>query len=204
MELYRQCGLSVPQAVAALRRSRYYAASLDSHSKEKALNTDDSVLDHNAGFREVLDTMLSKHASPTGYLMSLWTFFYTGPVFARIEKEFSLLRDEFNVLACLTDYGPITAKGVCEVTGRPKNSVSRAVERLVSRELIDRRPDPRDRRKSVLTARPRGRALYRKTLPLFQDREALMLRHLSDRERETLNRLLFRLIESRPDWNTQY
>jgi DNA-binding MarR family transcriptional regulator len=156
--------------------------------------------DHSASAREILDAMLAKNVDRDGYRIGLWANFYTVPVFAEIERRFGLLRDENNILFCLTHYGSLTARSICEVTARPKNSVSRAVERLLGAGLIRRETDPADRRKGVLTITPKGREILAQTSVLFQEREALMLRRLNAADRRTLDRLLTKLMGGVAEW----
>jgi DNA-binding MarR family transcriptional regulator len=156
--------------------------------------------DHSASAHEILDVMLSKGVDRDGYRIGLWANFYTVPVFAEIERRFGLLRDENNILFCLTHYGSLTARSICEVTARPKNSVSRAVERLLRGGLIRRQTDPEDRRKGVLTITAKGQELLAQTSVLFQERESLMLRRLSAADRRTLDRLLAKLMAGIPEW----
>jgi DNA-binding MarR family transcriptional regulator len=153
-----------------------------------------------AEFKEILDTMLSKEVSRDGYRISLWSNFFNEPTYAVIERNHGLLRDEFNTLFCLANYGPITARNICLVMGRPKNSVSRAIERLSRKGMISRRADPNDRRKTVLTLNSKGRAAYEKTNSLFLEREALMLRSLNKADRRALSRILGKLMNAYPDW----
>ncbi|MFO1057764.1 MAG: winged helix DNA-binding protein [Dongiaceae bacterium] len=155
---------------------------------------------HSASAREILDAMLAQGVDRDGYRIGLWANFYTVPVFAEIERRFGLLRDENNILFCLAHYGSLTARSICEVTARPKNSVSRAVEKLLRAGLIRRETDPEDRRKGVLTITPEGRDLLARTSVLFQEREALMLRRLTAADRRTLDRLLTKLMAGIPEW----
>ena len=131
----------------------------------------------------MLDRMMARSPVRDAYRITLWANFFAGPIFLEIEVQFGLLRDEFNILACLHDFGPLAAKHVCALTGRPKNSVSRAVSRLIRRGLIGSRSDLRDRRQNVLRIEAEGRDLYGRILPRFVAREAAMLAPLSEGER---------------------
>ena len=155
-------------------------------------------------FQGILDKIISNAPIKDSYKLTLWANFFADPTFALIEQKFGLLRDEYNILACLTTYGPMTATSVCLVTGRPKNSVSRAVDRLTRRRLIDRRPDATDRRQAILSIRPDGRAAYHEALPLFVEREKLMLGALNRTERKALSDLLTKLMESHANWVRVY
>lgn len=149
----------------------------------------------------ILERMLaSAEIDADGFRLSLWSGFYTTPVFAVIERSHGLLRDENNLLFCLSQYGPLTAKSVSDVLGRPKNSISRAVESLLRRGLIRREPVASDRRRALLTIEPAGRELITTTLALFKARQEEMLACLSAVERVALDAILAKLMASAGTW----
>lgn len=159
------------------------------------------TFDVDASAQDILRTILSSgQADRDGFRMSHWSGFYTNPVFVEIERRFGLLRDENNILFCLVNFGPLTATRICEVLGRPKNSVSRAVERLLHRKLISRSPARLDRRRLVLVCTDAGRSMYEQTAQLFLEREAFMLRSLSPVERVALDQILGKLMDASQDW----
>ena len=94
----------------------------------------------------------------------------------------------------------MVAKNVCDVTGRPKNSISRAVNSLVTRKMIKRKTNTNDRRESLLILNDNGRRLYERVLPVAVDRQTLMLKVLSDEERGVLDRILDKLMSVRHEW----
>jgi MarR family transcriptional regulator, temperature-dependent positive regulator of motility len=151
--------------------------------------------------RSVLDAILgSNWVDIDGFRLSLWSGFYTTPVFLKIERRFGLLRDENNILFCLANYGPLTAKSISDVLGRPKNSISRAVERLLKRELIRREKVESDRRHTLLTIEQAGVSMIKKTTQMFRAREDEMLRSLSSVERTALDQILIRLMDDAENW----
>jgi DNA-binding MarR family transcriptional regulator len=156
---------------------------------------------HSPPPRSILDAILgSPWVDADGFRLSLWAGFYTTPVFAQIERSYGLLRDENNILFCLATYGPLPPKGIAEVLGRPKNSISRAVERLLQRGLIRREQIETDRRLTLLTIERSGTALIKKTTGLFRAREAEMLRSLSAVERTALDHILRKLMHDAENW----
>ena len=94
----------------------------------------------------------------------------------------------------------MVAKNICDVTGRPKNSISRAVNGLVTRKMIKRKTNTNDRRESLLILNDNGRRLYERVLPVAVDRQTLMLKVLSDEERGVLDRILDKLMSVRHEW----
>jgi MarR family transcriptional regulator, temperature-dependent positive regulator of motility len=117
-----------------------------------------------------------------------------------MSRDFDVGRDEFNVLSCLSSHGPMAAKTICEVTGRPKNSISRAVTRLSERKMIRRKINPLDRRESSLILTDSGRKLYERVLPIAIDRQSTMLSGLSSSERALLDQVLNKLMQFRHEW----
>ena len=151
--------------------------------------------------KRILEAML---ASPgvdlDGFRMSLWSGFYTSTVFADIQRRTGLLRDENNILFCLAHYGPLTAKSICQVLGRPKNSISRAVDRLLVRKFVRSAPVEWDRRLLRLSIEPSGLQLVTRTTGQFRARQEEMLRALSATERVALDHLLGKLMDDAESW----
>ncbi len=130
--------------------------------------------------------------------------FYSGPIYRDLERELGLTRPEFIVLFCLAHQPGVSAQDIRIMTGRPKNSISRAVNRLIKDERILRRPDPVNYRAALLDLTDDGRALVDTLITRFKDREAQMLAPLSGAERQAFDRLLSKLVHRRDDWAAVY
>lgn len=120
------------------------------------------------------------------------------PVYDEIKRRHGLNRGEYLLIHCLSFVPVMTAQDVARVTGRPRNSISRAVHRMLEEELIARAPDPEDGRQAMLTVTPKGRALVDTIMPLFRQRQEALLAPLSGEERQQLDRLLGKLTGSAP------
>lgn len=156
---------------------------------------------HVANPQQVLEAVLTnQEIDRDGFRLSLWAGYYTSPVFAEIERRFGLYRDENNVLFALSIYGQLTASSISVFLGRPKNSISRAVDRLIRKELIRTDTDPTDRRRVLLTVEPAGVALHKCTLAIHKEREALMLDNLTEEERAILDVLLAKMMQNAETW----
>ena len=149
---------------------------------------------------DVFDKVVQQGPLSDMWRLTLWANCYCEPIFAAMAQEFDVGRDEFNVLSCLASYGSMVAKNICDVTGRPKNSISRAVNGLIARKMIKRKTNANDRRESLLILNDNGRQLYEKVLPVALDRQALMLGVLSAQERRTLDSILDKLMSARHEW----
>jgi DNA-binding MarR family transcriptional regulator len=125
---------------------------------------------------------------------------YMGPVNAGLERELGLSRDDVTVATCLSITNATSAQEIVRYTGRPKNSVSRAVTNLEERGFLRRDSDSRDRRSSRLSLTARGRRLFKQVAVFLVERDRLMLSALSEREQHELNRLLKKISAPLSDW----
>ena len=104
-----------------------------------------------------------------------------------------LTLDQWRVLHTLSEAGPLS---MTDLGGRTRVSgptLTRIVDRLVERSLLYRNVDPTDRRRVVVHAAERGRALCRSVAPRIAAAERDGLAALSSAETRTLRRLLERL-----------
>jgi DNA-binding MarR family transcriptional regulator len=164
--------------------------------QEPELKASDSTV--NA--QDVFAAVVTNGPIGDAWRFTLWSNYYTEPCFSVMSRDFDVGRDEFNVLSCLSSYGPMAAKTICEVTGRPKNSISRAVTRLSERKMIRRKINPLDRRESSLILNESGRKLYERVVPVAIERQSTMLSGLSSSERALLDQVLSKLMQFRHEW----
>lgn len=115
------------------------------------------------------------------------------PVYDTIKQMHDLNRGEYLLIHALSVAPQMTAQEVAHLSGRPRNSISRAVHRMVDKGYVLRVPDPDDGRQATLTITETGRALVARILPLFEKRQEELLGVLSAGERATLDRLLDKL-----------
>jgi MarR family transcriptional regulator, temperature-dependent positive regulator of motility len=151
-------------------------------------------------FNNQRDAILGKNAITIGYRLSYLANFFTGPVYGEVMRRHGIARSEFVVLFCLLHVGTLTAQDVCEITGRPKNSISQAVTKLTGAGYIKRKADLEDARRMKLLATSAGRKLYDQVMPLFLDRERAMLAPLTAREAKQFETLLAKLVLRDDDW----
>ena len=88
--------------------------------------------------------ILTESEITTGFRLNYLANFFVGPVYSEVSRVSGLARSEFVVLFCLQHSGTLTAQDVCDITGRPKNSISQAVNKLVVQGLIKRQTDTTD------------------------------------------------------------
>lgn len=145
----------------------------------------------------------SKHVRIAARLSWLANFF-SGPLYRQLELTRGLTRPEFSVLHCLAQCPNVTAQDICLMTGQAKNTLSRAIRRLLQDGRIARTEDASDARALLLRLTDSGAALYGQLIGLFVRREREMLRPLTAGERADLDRLLGKLVARTDDWAQRY
>ncbi len=101
--------------------------------------------------------------------------------------------DQWRALHTLTGHGPLSMSDLGGRTRIPGPTLTRIVDRLVERSLLYRNVDATDRRRVVVHAADRGRALCRSLAPRIAEAERNGLAALSAPEIATLRGLLERL-----------
>ena len=128
------------------------------------------------------------------YRLSYLASAIVGPGYDDVRRETGLIRGEYLLLLCLAHESVLTAQDVARMTRRPRNSISRAVHRMLDEGYIDRAPDPDDGRQSRLTITEKGREMQARCEAILSVRSAEVLGVLDDRENAALDQVLRKLV----------
>ena len=128
---------------------------------------------------------------------------YNTPLYGWVEQRFGLSRAEFVVIYSLGLLDGVTASEIAASTAFPKNTLSRAVNRIAKLGLIARSAGESDRRQQNLTLTAAGRAILDEAVPRFVALEAEMLAPLSLVEQETLSALMAKVVLAMFDASAQ-
>lgn len=123
---------------------------------------------------------------------------HLNPVFAR----FDLQKGEFDVLASLRRSGApyeLTPTALYEALMLSSGAMTSRIDRLEQAGLVERRPDPEDRRGTRVRLKPAGRMLVEQALVAHVENEDAILSGLTAAERVQLDKLLGKLIASLPE-----
>ncbi|GLV88076.1 putative transcriptional regulator, MarR family protein [Streptomyces lavendulae subsp. lavendulae] len=99
------------------------------------------------------------------------------------------------VLSALGDTALRTQAALAAAINADKTRIIAVLDDLESRELLARRPDPKDRRARLLSLTPQGRRLRDSVRDEIQQREESWLGQLTDADRESFLRSLRTLSE---------
>ena len=141
---------------------------------------------HTPDLSQIFDTIEYPEAYRITYLANAIVF----PAYADIKKDFGLVRAEYILLACLSHFEALTAQDVASISRRPRNTISRAVHRMLAEGYLNRDPDPDDGRQSWLRISPTGKALHERVSEYLSRRQDEVLSGLDADERKTLSKLL--------------
>lgn len=131
---------------------------------------------------------------------SLQTWLQLGRVFQKLERRLERLLDaagltlpQFDVLANLGMSEGITQQELAQRLLVTKGNVCGVLDRMESAGLVERRPDPRDRRANRLYLTPKGRKALHEAFPVHLGLIQQCMKPLSPGEMKTLSSLLARL-----------
>ncbi|GAA2615766.1 MarR family winged helix-turn-helix transcriptional regulator [Actinomadura fulvescens] len=100
----------------------------------------------------------------------------------------------YRLLAALEEFGPASQATLGRRTGIDRSDVVAALNDLADRGLIERSPDPSDRRRNIVTVTPAGREQFHRLDKVLAGVQDDLLAPLSATERDQLVRLLTRVL----------
>lgn len=112
---------------------------------------------------------------------------------ARALAEEGLRLSQHAVLAAVAEHGPLAQAEVVRRLDIDAKDVVGLINELQDKGLVQRRTDPRDRRKNAVSATPAGLSCLRRCSALADEANQQLLAPLSVTERELLLTLLARL-----------
>lgn len=121
---------------------------------------------------------------------------HVSAAFAHKVEAAGVTVSEWVVLRTLIDAAPCAPRLLAHRTGLHKAPISRLVDRLVQKNLAQRKPDPHDGRSHIVTLTPKGRALVPRLAAMADANDAEYFEHLSSTDRNHLMRILRRTVQA--------
>ncbi|MFB4267101.1 MarR family winged helix-turn-helix transcriptional regulator [Nonomuraea sp. GTA35] len=106
-----------------------------------------------------------------------------------------LRRYHYSLLAALEEFGPASQAALGRRTGIDRSDIVATVNELAERGLVERSPDPDDRRRNVITVTPAGARQLAELDRLLSGAQDELLAALTRAEREQLIGLLTRVAD---------
>ncbi|MEU8521938.1 MarR family transcriptional regulator [Streptomyces sp. NPDC048577] len=100
----------------------------------------------------------------------------------------------YTVLVSLDEFGPTSQAGLSRRTGIYRSDLVAVINELAERGLVERAPDPGDRRRNVITLTARGHARLRRLDAVLEAAQEELMEPLSVAERALLTGLLERVL----------
>jgi DNA-binding MarR family transcriptional regulator len=97
------------------------------------------------------------------------------------------------VLAALDQYGPASQADLGRYTGIDRSDIVATLNDLAARGFAQRKPNPMDRRRNVITITKRGAATLERLDDVLDEVQDAVLAPLTPNERKTFVRLLDKL-----------
>lgn len=127
------------------------------------------------------------------YRLSMASNRVSGAIASAYQALFGLRIPQWRLIAVLAEGQGATQQALGAATRMDKVTVSRAAVTLVERALVERRPNPGDRRSHLLVLTATGRTLYDEVAPKAVELEAQLFAGFSAQERATFRAMLDRL-----------
>ncbi len=105
-------------------------------------------------------------------------------------ERFNLNIPQWRIFCILAQYPGLSAREVAEKTMMDKVAVSRAVNQLLDRELIQRNFDSGDRRRSILNLSDEGYAVYSQVAPYAVEYERRLLAGISEADMANFDHII--------------
>jgi DNA-binding MarR family transcriptional regulator len=105
-------------------------------------------------------------------------------------RPLGLTNGQFSLMMALNRPEPPTMAGIAALLAMDRTTLTAALKPLERRGLMDIGPDPRDRRRRVMTLTPSGRELLAKAVPVWAETHAEVERRLPANGAESLRAAL--------------
>jgi DNA-binding MarR family transcriptional regulator len=118
---------------------------------------------------------------------------------AEMLADYELPSGWFDLLAALRRAGApyeLNPTALTEATMLSSGGTTKRLDRLVEAGLVERHPDPGDRRGTLVRLTRKGKSVIDKAIVAHVHNEELLLRSLSPREQRTLDELLRTFLSS--------
>lgn len=108
------------------------------------------------------------------------------------QTQVPLPLNQFGVLCALMDTAGMTITDISRQLNISKQQMTNIIDKLVSAGFVSKAPDPKDRRRIVITINDKGQKLLEDHMELFRQRFDHHAQNLTENERQELAQILRR------------
>ena len=109
-------------------------------------------------------------------------------------NDFNITPGQYMVLSCLWEsIEPLSPTQIAQMAMLDTSTIVGILDRLTYKELLQRKPDPTDRRALIISLTEKGKSLRDEVLRVIQETNDQVLKDFSEEERQELAKLLTRL-----------
>lgn len=105
------------------------------------------------------------------------------------QADMGVTPEQWSVLCCLWEKEGLYLAEITDKTGRDKYTISRIVNLLAKKGLVESRPNPEDKRRTNLYLTDKGRELQEPLTRLVEEFTAKLFQDFSDQDMEYAKRL---------------
>jgi len=127
------------------------------------------------------------------YRLSILSNRVSGTIANTYKNKFAISVTEWRIMAVLGEYPGISADDVSAKTQIEKSILSRSVNKLLSRKLIERDIAENDRRRSILQLSDLGQSVYRDIVPISLSYQEKLMGCFNEEEKTKFDEFLTRL-----------
>lgn len=127
------------------------------------------------------------------YRLSILSNKVSGLVARAYKDKFALSVTDWRIMAVLGEYPDVSADEISVKTQIEKSLISRAISKLLKRQLIVREVSKEDKRRSQISLSASGYKVYEEIVPCSLQYENDLLSCLSEQEQVELSELIDRL-----------
>jgi Transcriptional regulators len=98
------------------------------------------------------------------------------------QKGIDITTEQWSVLACLWKKDGVSQQTLCVLTSKDKPSMTRLIDNLEKRDLVQRMPDKNDRRNNLIRLTQTGLALQAKATEIVQNIAVKTLNNITEDE----------------------
>ena len=111
-------------------------------------------------------------------------------------KEYDITHEQWFVLRTITNTDFSTQKVIAELTNKGRSTLTRILDQLEQKNLIERQKNDEDRRSIVLTETDKGKTIVHEILPVEEEVRTKMMKGISEGDIVQINNAFKTILEN--------